>query len=389
MKICFITHTIFNLGGVQRVVSVLSSSLAKDNDITILCLNNKFPINRKIYNLNSDVKVEMNVNLYKQNNIVKRVYYKGLRYINKNNILKVRTDNLFNAYYYRYNQDKLISYINDNGFDVVIGVEGNCSMLLASIASSIKSKTIGWQHNSYEAYLKNKNRYYWNQDKIFEEFIPRLDKYIVLNEYDKKMYKKEMNINCDVMENPVSFISEEKSDLTKKNFLAAGRFTRQKGFDLLIESFNEFSKIDDNWTLTIVGEGEDENSIKELVKEYNLEKRISIQPFSNNIREYFLNSSALLLSSRWEGMPMIALEALVMGVPIIAYDITAIQPIIDDREEGIIVQKFDTKMYAKAMKQVSESYELRCSMSEKAIKKSKKFNIKYITNKWNKYLNKI
>lgn len=388
MKICFFTHTIFNLGGIQRVVSVISSSLAEYHDVTVLCTDNRFKVNYNIYNLSKKVKIESDLDLFKEINIFQKILYKFTRKINERTKFKFNTNILFNSYY-RYDKEKFSKFINDNEFDVVIGVDGNFSVLLGAIAEKISSKTIGWQHNSYEAYLKNPFKYFWKQDKIFEEFIPRLDKYIVLNEYDKNMYKKEMNIDCDVMENPVSFISEKKSDVNKKNFLAAGRFTKQKGFDLLIESFKEFSKNNHDWTLTIVGEGEDEEYIKELVRECNLQKRIIIHPFTNNIRDYFLNSSALLLSSRWEGMPMIALESLVMGVPIISYDITAMQPIVDNREEGIIVEKFNTKMFSEAMIEVSESYELRYEMAKKAIEKSKKFNIEYITDKWNNYLKEV
>ena len=69
-------------------------------------------------------------------------------------------------------------------------------------------------------------------------------------------------------------------------------------------------------------------------------------PFTSDIQHYFLKSSVLLLSSRWEGMPMIALESLEMGVPIVAYEITAMREIVDNYREGIIVEKFDTSKFA-------------------------------------------
>ena len=65
-----------------------------------------------------------------------------------------------------------------------------------------------------------------------------------------------------------------------------------------------------------------------MINIYKLEVRFIVKSFTNNIKDYFLNSSVLLLPSRWEGMPMIVLESLEMGVPIISYDITAVKPLI-------------------------------------------------------------
>ena len=88
-------------------------------------------------------------------------------------------------------------------------------------------------------------------------------------------------------------------------------------------------------------------------------------------------------------MPMIGLESLVMGVPIIAYDITAIHPLIDNNKEGFIVDKFDTQKYADAMLRIAENYKERKELSKNAILKSKKFYIDNITNKWDRIFDKI
>ena len=383
MKICFITHSIFNLGGVQRVVSVLSNSLIEYHDITVLCLENQFPVNRDIYNLDKKVNIEMDVEIYKTNNLLKKILYKGIRYTHKRTNIKFSKNMMFNAYY-NCDTSKLIEFINNNDFDIVIGVEGSWSIILSHIAKDISAKTIGWQHNSYDAYLNTPNKYYWKQDMIFKKSIPKLDKFIVLNEYDRKMYVQNMGIECDVIENPISFRSDLKSSVNNKNFLAAGRFTRQKGFDLLIKSFKEFSHENDDWTLTIVGEGEEEHIIRKMIKRYKLDNRVKVELFTNDIKKYFLNASALLLSSRWEGMPMVGLESLSLGVPIIAYDITGIHPLIENNKEGFIVEKFDTQKYAQAMLRIANDYEQRKEMSQNAIIKSKKFDIDIITNKWNK-----
>ena len=281
----------------------------------------------------------------------------------------------------------LASSINfSNKFDVVIGVAGEYSLLLGTISDKINAKTIGWQHNSFDAYLRNEKRYFWNQDQLFKNYISNLNEYIVLNDYDKEMFKKEFNIDSKVIYNPKSFISNEKSKVDNKQFLAAGRFNYQKGFDLLIEAFNLFSKLNSDWNLVLVGEGEEKDKIQNLINKYNLNDRIILKPATDNIKQYFLKSSILLLPSRWEGMPMIVLEALEMGMPAITYNISAIYPLIKDKKEGIVVTKYDIEKFAEAMNYLANNNEIRKKMSDNCIKKSKEFEISKIINKWNQIL---
>lgn len=389
MKICFITGSVFSLGGIQRVLSVIASELSKDMnyDIEILCTSDEFIENRSIYNLSENVKVDINSRL-ESTNLIKQ----SIRRLNKytgilNN--KITEKFLLNAIYSQDTRERFIKYINENKYDIVVGVADYYSILLGSIADKVTAKTIGWQHNSYDAYLKTKNRYCWNLGYIFNKYINQLDKCIVLTNYDKNKYKEDMGIDCEVIYNPRSFKSKIKSKCENKQFLAAGRFTHQKGFDMLIESFHLFSKKNSDWNLVIVGEGEEKDKIVSLINKYNLNKRVQIKPFTDDIITYFMNSSVLLLPSRWEGMPMIVLESLEMGVPIIAYDITAVVQIIENNKQGIVVEKFNVKKFAEAMNDIAKNRKLREMYSQSAIIKSKEFDIDIIIEKWKYILKNI
>lgn len=391
MKICFLTYSIFNLGGIQRVVSVISSELANNNEVDILCTCDEYKINRNLYKLNDRINVNIDSSLVKKSFVASFVYRilkkinKETKLFNNNKMKKI----LELIYFPNKIQNNFIKYLNSKEYDVVIGVGGENSILLGIISDKLHSKTMGWQHNSYDAYLKTKGEYFWNQDTLFNEYIPKLDRYIVLTEYDKKMFLKYNNIKSDVIYNPKSFTSTSKSKLEKKQFMAAGRFTYQKGFDLLIESFREFADFNNEWNLIIIGDGEEKENIQKLINKYNLNDRIIMHSFTENIEKFFLESSALLLSSRWEGMPMIVLESLEMGVPIISYDITAIQPLIENRKEGIIVEKYNTKKFAEAMNEITESHKFREKLSKNAINKANKFTIDKIGMEWMEVLNNL
>lgn len=391
MKICFITKSISDLGGVQRVLTILSNELIKDYDIDIICTCSATEVDRGIYNLDERVNVIVKNNLLKENVIIKSLY-RIIRVMNNRTGLfnsKRYLRFISNIYFPGNLKKRVINFLNSKDYNVVIGVEGYYSLLLGSISKDLNSKTIGWQHNSYDAYLKEPKRYYFNQDILFEEFLPKLDRYVVLNDYDKIKYFEEKGITCNVIHNAKSFISKEKTDFSESCFLAAGRFNYQKGFDLLIESFKVYIDNGGTWKLVIVGEGEEKEHIQSLIENYNLKNKIEIKPFTNEIKKYFLKSSALLLSSRWEGMPMIVLEALEMGVPIISYNISAVEAIVENEKQGLIVNKFKVDDFAFAMKRISESENLKFKLAKCAIDRSKDFDSNIIAKQWKVLFEKL
>lgn len=101
-------------------------------------------------------------------------------------------------------------------------------------------------------------------------------------------------------------------------FLAVGRLTFQKGFDLLLKAFANMkaSEID----LLILGEGELRQDLTDLARALGIEDRVFFLGFVENPRPYFENSAAFVLSSRWEGFGNVIVEALQSGAPVISFD---------------------------------------------------------------------
>ena len=113
--------------------------------------------------------------------------------------------------------------------------------------------------------------------------------------------------------------------------MAVGRFSfKHKGFDLLIEAFNLFSKNDEDWVLDIVGEGPEEILYRELIMKYNLNNRIIIHPFTNNIQHYYSKAQIYVLSSRWEGFGLVLVEAMAHGLPVISSNLPTSKEILGD-----------------------------------------------------------
>ena len=79
---------------------------------------------------------------------------------------------------------------------------------------------------------------------------------------------------------------------------------------------------------------------------------------------------------------MIVLESLEMGVPVISYDITAVEPLITNGKEGIIVKSFDKDEFAIAMEKIVSSFNLIKDMSKECVIKSREFDVENIRDKW-------
>ncbi len=99
-------------------------------------------------------------------------------------------------------------------------------------------------------------------------------------------------------------------------FVAAGRLVRQKGFDRLLQWFAQLDS--DKSKLYILGEGPMEESLKSIAVSLDIVDRVFFVGFCNNPWNWIANADVFLLSSRWEGMSNVALEALSCGTPIIA-----------------------------------------------------------------------
>lgn len=389
MKIAFLTYNIFSNGGVQRVVTTVSNLLSEVYEVDVICTNKEIDIDREKYGLSEKVRIIHNP-IYNSNKL-NRSISKSIRGINRlTNILnnKYSADILQKSYYSKELKTKIINIIKDNKYDVVVGCEGFYSILLGIIKNDLHCKTIGWSHNSYQAYLENKNRYYWRRDILFKKYISKLDNYIVLTESDRQKYLNNLGIKSKVIYNPLSFRCIEKSDLKSKVVIAAGRLTTQKGFDNLIKSFNIANKSQiDKWELWIVGDGEDEGALKKLVESLKISNEVKFIPFTNHIEKYLKDASIYAMSSRWEGFGLIVTEALEAGLPVISFDVSGPKEILDGFNCATIVNQGDINQFAKALLELMNNYSLRKMYSDNGIIRAKDFYGASIIESWNQLIN--
>jgi hypothetical protein len=219
---------------------------------------------------------------------------------------------------------------------------------------------------------------------IFEKNIKNLDSYVVLLDDDKTMLKEKKNIESVVIENPICLNARQVSTLEQHRFIAAGQLCDRKGFDLLIKAFSIFAKSNDDWELLIYGVGPELKKLKKLAIKYCVDKRVVFCGNTDDMETALMEAGVFCLSSRFEGMAMVTLNALELGLPIIAFDIPAIRPVVDKGNNGYIVNCFDVEAYASAMSILANDEETRKRFGYSAKQKSYDFDKEKIVEKWYK-----
>lgn len=383
MKICFYCDSIFTFGGVQRVLAVLAKSLSKNHDITILTLDDPSLYDVTMYGLDS-VNIHY-INLqYSKIPIYENIPCKAYSLLYKT----ILPQNKLFTRWYGYSsfshtkRSLLIKTLNKGQYDIVVGVHIFLAFHLASIKNSIHAKTIGWMHSSYDAFFNIKTPYIGKQKKQFAYEMPKLNNIVVLTERDKKLYKEKVNIDAKVIYNPLTIIPRGKGSPSFKKFLAVGRFAHStKGFDILIEAFALFAQKNTDWTLDIVGEGPEEDMLRSLINKNNLEKRVTIYPFTKDIEKHYSSASVYILSSRWEGFPLVLFEAMSYALPIISSDIPVAKEILENKGVAVLFQNQNIENLAKKMIEVAEQTDL-IKMGEAAFNYSQTNTVEHITKQW-------
>ncbi|MGB2886052.1 MAG: glycosyltransferase, partial [Dehalococcoidia bacterium] len=128
--------------------------------------------------------------------------------------------------------------------------------------------------------------------------------------------------------------------------LGVGRLTEQKDFPTLLRAFALVRK-ERAARLVILGEGEDRPELKALVDELGIAEDVDMPGFVDNPYGYMAGAAVFALSSRWEGLPTVLIEAMALGKPVVATDCpSGAREILNDGRYGTLVPVGDAKRLA-------------------------------------------
>lgn len=381
-KICFLVDSIFTIGGVQRVTAVIAGALAKDYDVTIVTFDNPEKKDLSLYQL-ADYPIKYQFISYPDISPTKNKLCKAYSYLYRKILPKcgLTSDLYAHSSFPKERQNVLIKVLQGGEYDAVIGVHAFLAIRIATIKKELgNTKTIAWIHNSFEALLKEGSPYLGTELKYhYGKQLQKLDETVVLYQQDAEMYQKAFGYKPSAIYNPLTLKPGPRSDGQQKKFLAVGRFSpKHKGFDLLILAFALFAQKNQEWTLDIVGDGPEKDQLTRMIIENGLETRVQLHPFTNEIQTYYSSASIYVLSSRWEGMPLVLVEAMSHGLPIIASDIPICQEVLGDF--GLFFKNGDIQELVQRLEDATHlNWQKK---SDEAIKIAQRFDVDQIAEQW-------
>lgn len=211
--------------------------------------------------------------------------------------------------------------------------------------------------------------------------LQRLDKFVVLTEDDAQAWSELDNV-C-VIPNPLPSISKQKSTLSVKRVIAVGRYSHEKGIDMLLRAWSMVERECPDWRLDVFGAGKTEAYLR-IAGELRLdETRYALNGPTKDISREYLGSSVFALSSRFEGFGMVLLEAMSYGLAVVSFDCPCgPKNIIDNEVDGLLVENGDVGKLAQGIIRLIKDENLRAALADRAREKSQSYSIEVIGRKW-------
>jgi glycosyltransferase involved in cell wall biosynthesis len=207
-------------------------------------------------------------------------------------------------------------------------------------------------------------------------------------------FSKSVQKRAHVIPNPVlspkfeiDSFSDKGPTQSGKVVMAMGRLQKQKGFDLLIESFSHIVKKHSDWTLVIWGEGHLRSSLENMRDELGLHEKVFFRGHTNKSYDAMRNSDLFVLSSRHEGFPNVLGEAMACGLPVVSFNCpTGPEEIIRDGIDGILVPAGNVTALADAMDNLMSDPIERNRLAKKAPEVIDRFALEKVMGKWEKLI---
>lgn len=366
MKIVYCIAGTYNSGGMERVLSNKVNYLATHGYEVIVVTTDQRGRN-SFFTLNNRIKcIDLDVN-YETNN--------GKSFFNK-------------LVHYPFKQFKhkrrLTEVLNRIKPDITISMFCNDVAFLPSIKDG--SKKILEIHFSRFKRLQYDRKGLWRladrwRNHNEQKQVKRFDRFVVLTHEDMGYWKHCPNIK--VIPNAQTFVCDTPAALDNKTVIAVGRYTYQKGFDMLLKTWKMVCNKIEGWELQIVGEGELKDTLLQQIKELSLETSVKLCPVTTDIRSVYREASVLVLSSRYEGFGMVLLEAQTAGVPVVSFDCKCgPSEIVSDGVTGYLVPANDVTTLAGKMLVLMQDEALRKQMGRNAFVDASRFSEKVIMQQW-------
>jgi glycosyltransferase involved in cell wall biosynthesis len=225
--------------------------------------------------------------------------------------------------------------------------------------------------------------------RAIKRHYPRLDGLVTLTERDRDRYRRALGdtTRLAAIPNAAPDFGGIRSDGRAKRVIAVGRLTRQKGFARLIRAFAQVAADRPDWDLVICGEGPRRAHLERVISGLEMEGRVTLAGRVEDVASALAASSIFALSSRVEGFPMVLLEAMAVGLPVVSFDCpTGPREIVEDGRNGLLVRPGDVDALAVALNTLIEDEGFRKRCSAGALETAERYSQDVIGARWERLI---
>ncbi len=348
MKVLYFIDTLYNSGGMERVLTVKANALSEEYGYEVVIVTSHqrgrtpfFPLGLKVRLLDVDVNSHLP---FMTSRLVKRL---------SNVVLSERPD-------------------------ICISMCSRELDLLPSLpATGVKMAEF---HFCREAF-----RISGHPGRVtrMQNALPALDCFVALTKEDADAWRPFCR-RIEQIYDPLTIGTDaRRASLGAHRCISAGRFEHQKNFQDLVLVWARVHQRHPDWRLDIYGDGSQKHRIERLIREKGLSESVFLHPATKRLREEMLSSSLFLMTPLYEGFLLVMLEAASVGLPFIGYACPCgPSEFIENGIQGYTVPVGDIEGMADRICHCIEQPELRAAMGKAAREKSEAFTMDRIMPRW-------
>lgn len=388
MKKIYIITRFLSHGGVEKIVCNLSNLFVDmDYDVEILCT---YYVGEPVYYLNNKVKVTYLINESPKIIPSLKARLKSIYVTRPNSYEEVLNHisliKIINGFYTKRSQSYLykkaiVENIKNIENSTVISTINSEAKLISRYAKN-NNKLIAQLHSDHKlikGFFKDVKYKYKNIDYLLllsEE---------LRGEVEAELADYKRNFKCLTVPNFIVSKDDLNNIERKEQIISVGRLSPEKGFDRLLFIWKKFLVKNKSYILKIVGDGPEKEKLIQLAKSLSINDSVIFTGYLSNdeaVKE-IRKSKVYVMTSKYEALPMVLLEAINQGTPIVAYDVrVGPRSIIKDGYNGFLVKENDIKSFVEKLEILLKKDDIYNSMSKNAISSSKLYSEEEIKKIW-------
>ncbi|EFE80440.1 transferase [Streptomyces albidoflavus] len=363
MRISFLIHNAYGIGGTVRATHNLAAGLAEQHEVEIVSVfrhrEKPFLDHHPRVTLRHLVDTRTGTTGYEGDHPEHAIAAEDFP----------REDRRYHAYSMLTDR-RIRAHLGASGADVVVTTRPGLTHHLArqGAAGAVR---VGQEHLGLDAHTPALRR-------RLRTVYPRLDALTTATEADARAHCGRLRlpgVHVAVLPNAVPAPAGPPADPAARRIVAAGRLVPVKRYELLIRAFARVHALHPEWSLDICGDGERRAALAELVDELGLTGHVRLRGAVNPMEEAWTGGSVAAVTSRWESFGMTVVEAMRCGVPVVAVDCPhGPREIITDGVDGLLVRSAGPDALAEALLSLVGDENLRHSMGRAALASAARYS---------------